>query len=93
MAALIYKAKSLAVIDEGKAQYLWRAMSIRGYRLREPESVNFPNEQTSVFDALLRNMQEDLHYSDDELAAILHLYFEEINQMYRIKKVPLLKVV
>lgn len=93
MAALIYKAKSLGVIDEGKSQYLWRTMSTRGYRLREPESLNFPNEQTSIFDALIKNIQEDLHYSEDELCAVLHLHFEEINRMYRIKRLPFLKAI
>lgn len=93
MAALIYKAKSLGVIDEGKSQYLWRTMSTRGYRTREPESLNFANEQTSIFDALIKNIQEDLNYSEGELAAVLHLHFEELNSMYRIKKLPFLKAI
>jgi hypothetical protein len=68
-------------------------MSFRGYRTREPVSLDFPNEETSIFDALLRNIQEDLQYSQEDIAQLLHLHFEELNQMYRLQKKPRLQAV
>lgn len=93
MGSLIYRAKSLSLIDEGQSQYLWRTMSFRGYRTREPVSLDFQNEETSIFDALLRNIQEDLQYSQEDIAQLLHLHFEELNQMYRLQKKPRLQAV
>lgn len=91
--ALLYKAKTLKIIDAGQSQYLWRTLSARGWRLREPPSLDFPNEQPTLLNALLQNMQEDLGYSEKEMATALHLYADEINQLYGIKKRPLLRAV
>ncbi len=93
MGSLIYRAKSIGVIDEGKSQYMWRIMSAQGYRIREPASLDFANEETSVFEALIRNIQEDMDYSHEEIAQALHLHFDELNQMYQLRKRPLLQSV
>ena len=41
MAALIVRATTLNKVDRYKAEYLWRQMSSRGFRVREPASVDF----------------------------------------------------
>lgn len=91
--ALLYKAKTLKIIDAGQSQYMWRTLSARGWRLREPPALDFPNEQPTILNALIQNMQEDLGYSEQELAAALHLHIDEMNQFYGIKKRPLLRIV
>ena len=93
MAAMIYRASDLGRIDRNKAGYLWRQMSIRNFRLREPAAVDFEREKTSVMDVLVRNMVEDMDYTSDELATILHLHYHELSSMYDLAPATGLRLV
>jgi len=86
MAALIFRAKTLNQIDSYKSEYLWRQMSSHGYRLREPASLDFPPEETTLMSALVKNLTENLGFSDDDLVNTLHLHFDELSQMYGLKR-------
>ncbi|WP_349606387.1 XRE family transcriptional regulator [Cupriavidus sp. DF5525] len=85
MAALIVRATTLGRIDAGKAQWLWRQMSARGFRTQEPSAVDFPVERSSVMGALLRNLTDNLGYTDDDLEQTLDLHLDELAQMYGLK--------
>lgn len=91
--SLLYKAKTLKSVDEGQMQYLWRKRSALGWNTKEPESLDFPNEQPTLLNALLQNMQDDLGYSLEELATAMHLHLDEISLMYGVKQKPLLRAV
>jgi Predicted Zn peptidase len=91
--SLLYKAKTLRLVEDGQMQYLWRKRSSLGWNTKEPESLEFPNEQPTLLNALLQNMQDDLDYSLEELAAAMHLHLDEISQMYGIKQKTMLRVV
>ncbi len=88
MASLIYRASTLQRIDKYKSEYLWRQMAVRNFRIREPASVDFPHEHTSVMDALVDNMVTNMGYTGEELSRILHLYYEEIAKLYNLQLVP-----
>lgn len=91
--SLLYKAKTLRSVDEGQMQYLWRKRSALGWNTKEPESLDFPNEQPTLLNALLHNMQDDLGYSMEELATAMHLHLDEVSQMYGIKPKAILRAV
>lgn len=69
-------------IDRYKSEYLWRQMAARNFRLREPASLDFQHEVPTVMAALVKNLTENIGYSHDELATVLHLYYDEIAQLY-----------
>lgn len=85
MASLIFRASALKRIDQHKATYLWRQMSSRGYRLGEPPELSFPPEQPSLVDALITHLTERMEYDETELANVLHLYYDEVAQLYSLK--------
>lgn len=89
MAALIYRASALKRIDKYKADYLWRQMSARNFRLREPTAVDFEHEQTSVMDALIDNLVNQMGYSPEELTGLLHLHYSELSEMYHLRPLGL----
>jgi hypothetical protein len=60
-------------------------MSSRGYRLGEPPELAFPHEQPSLIDALIKNLTERMAYSEEELANVLHLYYDEVAQLYSLR--------
>ncbi|WKB54337.1 helix-turn-helix domain-containing protein [Eleftheria terrae] len=85
MAALIVRATTIGRLDPNKAQYLWRVMSARGYRLREPLSCDFPAEQPTLFGALITNLTETMGYTENDLEKALHLQYSELSEMYGLK--------
>jgi Zn-dependent peptidase ImmA (M78 family) len=93
MASMIYRASELNKIDRYKAEYLWRQMATRGFRMREPHAVDFPCERTSLLDALVENLTKQLGYTAQELSELLHLHYEELAAMYGLHTNSLLRVV
>lgn len=93
MAALIYRASELGRIDRYKSEYLWRQMSTRGFRTREPQAVDFEREKTSVMDALVSNTVEEMGYSPTDLVQMLHLNYDELVHLYQLERAAGLRVV
>jgi Zn-dependent peptidase ImmA (M78 family) len=85
MASMIYRATELNKIDRYKAEYLWRQMGARGFRMREPQAVDFPPEKTSLVDALIDNLISEMGYTTGELSELLHLHYEELAFMYKLQ--------
>ena len=85
MGALIVRASTLGKIDSGGASYLWRQMSIAGYRTREPASLDFVAEQPSLAQALIKNLTHDMGYSNDDLEQALHLRYSELAALYGLE--------
>jgi Zn-dependent peptidase ImmA (M78 family) len=93
MASLIYRAARLERIDRYKAEYLWRQMSSRGFRTREPHILDFEPEHTSVMDALVTHTVGEMGYSPDDLVQLLHLNYAELARMYKLARPTGLRVV
>lgn len=84
MSSLLFRAKTLNKLDRYKEDYLWRQMSARGYRVREPATLDFEKEQPTLMGALVSNLTERLGYSAVELESALHLHYQELAQMYSL---------
>lgn len=93
MAALIVRATTLKKIDKNKAEYLWRQMSSKGFRTREPVYLDFERETPSLLDALIENMTKNLGYTDLDLENTMNLFYSEIEDMYSLPKKSGLRVV
>jgi Zn-dependent peptidase ImmA (M78 family)/DNA-binding XRE family transcriptional regulator len=93
MASLIYRAADLGCIDRYKADYLWRQMSTRGFRLREPQMLDFEREKTSVINALVEHTVSEMGYTSEELTELLHLHYDELAAMYQLEKGVGLRIV
>lgn len=91
MAALLVRAKTLGKITGNQSAYLWRQMG--PYRKREPAQLDFAPETPTVFPELLRLHIDELGYSIEELAAILHVNGSDMTQLYRIQEKTGLRLV
>lgn len=85
MASLILRASKLGRIDRNKSTYLWRQMSAKGFRTKEPASLDFPREEPTLIHSLVHNLTEDLNFDEGELCRTLHLHYEELAQMYGLR--------
>ena len=82
MGALLMAASNLGFLTENQKQYLWKQMSARGYRLREPPELDFPRETPTVINSLLRVHREGLGYAPSELADLLHVGIHDMQTLY-----------
>lgn len=82
MSALVKRAGDLEVLTPGQVRYLFIQMSKMGWRTREPESIEVPRETTSLLQELIDLHLNDLAYTIDELAAMLHLCVGELREWY-----------
>lgn len=84
MAALLMRAKSLGFIDGGPYTYLWKQMSARGYRLREPPELDFPIEIPELLSRLIRIHLESFGYTTADLAKVFCIHESELTELYGI---------
>jgi Zn-dependent peptidase ImmA (M78 family) len=84
MGSLLMAASNLGFVTEHQKQYLWKQMSARGYRLREPPELDFLRETPTVIESLLRVHREGLGYSVPELADLLHVGLPDLRSLYAV---------
>jgi Zn-dependent peptidase ImmA (M78 family) len=82
MAALLMRAHSFGFTTRNQHEYLWKQMSMRGYRLREPPELDFPREQPTVVTQLVDYHLKALGYTSSDLAALLNVNEPELRELY-----------
>jgi len=85
MQSIIMRARSLGLLTRNQEEYLWKQMSVRKWRLREPPELDFAPEQPSVVANLVRIFREHLGYSAEELARLLHISEVDLDALYPVE--------
>jgi Zn-dependent peptidase ImmA (M78 family) len=85
MQSIIMRAKSLGLLSRNQEEYLWKQMSFRKWRLREPPELDFPTEQPSVVPNLVKIFREHLGYSAQELAKLLRVSETDLAELYPVE--------
>lgn len=81
MQALAVKAyKQLNTISKSQYHYLFKKMSIKGYRKNEP--VFIPVEESHLLKQMINLHLQDLEYSDEEMAKLLNIDLIEFKSYY-----------
>lgn len=88
IAAILVRATTIGVVSKDKATYLWKQMSSKGYRLREPASLDFPPEMPTLLNGLTAYFTQQLGYGPADFERLLHLGAEEVSTMYGLKFGP-----
>jgi Zn-dependent peptidase ImmA (M78 family) len=78
MAALIRRAKNLAIIDANRYRYLMQQMA--PYRAREPVPLSL--EQPSLVKELISAYRRDLKYTDEDLLKVLCITKAMFKELY-----------
>ena len=82
MQSIIMRAKSLGLLTRHQEEYLWKQMSARKWRLREPVELDFAHENPSVISNLVKIFRDHLGYSAEELSKLLHIPEAEFSKLY-----------
>lgn len=81
MGAILFRAKTLQTITESQSTYLWRQMSVLGYRRREP--VELEREVPTGVAKMIRRYVEARGWSLPQLVDAFCLHAEDFEGLYR----------
>ena len=84
MAALLMRAHKLKFLSDNQYTYLWKQISARGYRLREPPALDFEREQPHVLAQMIALHLDGLGYSRADLAKLLCVYESDLASLYGV---------
>lgn len=84
MAALLMRAHKLKFLTDNQHTYLWKQISARGYRLREPPELDFEHEKPDVLRQIVKLHLGALGYSSADLSKLLCVYEREFRALYAV---------
>ena len=84
VASLLYRAGKGGFLSKNQSDYLWRQMSARGWRKREPDETQFAPESPRLYTQIIALHENELGYGPEELAEMLHLSVGEIRLLYGV---------
>ncbi|WP_206456330.1 helix-turn-helix domain-containing protein [Aurantimonas marina] len=70
MQSILMCAQSVGAVTPNQSRYLWQQISARGWRTREPVSLDFEADRPTVFPTILRSHVEDLGFRPAELVCM-----------------------
>lgn len=85
MQFLLYQAAELGCLKPYQSQYLWKLMSGKGWRTREPVETDFAPEKPGLFLRLLNLHSGDLGYGMPEFCKLLHMEPNDLRYLYGIQ--------
>lgn len=82
MGAILVRSKSLGLITDNQSQYIWKQMSIRGFKTKEPFELNIAKEKPTLVNELLEFHLKTLGFTKSELSRVLNISEKEIDNLY-----------
>jgi Zn-dependent peptidase ImmA (M78 family)/transcriptional regulator with XRE-family HTH domain len=82
--ALLFRAREIDCITKNQSDYLWRIISSRGWRTREPADTDFPYETPTLFPRMVEIHTKEFAYSRDELATVLNVLPDDLSYLYSL---------
>ena len=70
------------MITTNHARYLWSQMARAGYKTREPVELDVDGERPALLHEIIATHREQLDYSIEDLAHLVHLTVGELTEMY-----------
>ena len=85
MGSLIFVADRCGVINRAQKDWLWKQMSMNGYRRREPPELDLQNEAPKTLNDLIVLHTQDLGYGIGDLARTMHVFEDEFARIHSIE--------
>lgn len=82
MQSLLMAAQTQNAVTDNQARYLWQQISARGWRTREPASLDFPFDPPTVLPTILKAHVADLGFEMGELLKMARIYEKDFVEMY-----------
>jgi Zn-dependent peptidase ImmA (M78 family) len=88
MQSLLMAITPVANLTPNQTQYLWKQISARGYRLREPPELDFPKEEPTIIDSVIGVHRDGLGYSIETLGQLLNEKSDKLPALYPSLRPP-----
>jgi Zn-dependent peptidase ImmA (M78 family) len=82
MQSLLMTAQKLKVVSDNQARYLWQQISVRGWRTKEPASIDFPHDLPTVLPTIIKAHLDDLGFEPNELLQMSRVFHKDFATMY-----------
>lgn len=81
MQSILFAAQRDNIISQNQARYLWAQISARGWKTREPASLDFDHDMPSVLPAIIKT-QIDIGLKRVELQSVARLGAADFDRLY-----------
>lgn len=82
MQSLLMSAQTQKAVSDNQARYLWQQISMRGWRTREPASLDFPHDPPTVLPTIIKAHLSDLGFEPNELLQMSRVFLKDFVGMY-----------
>lgn len=85
VASLLYKTRKFEFLTHNQSEYLWKQISARGWRTREPDETQFPVEKAQLYEHIVLLHSRDMGYSHSDIMRMLHVNSNVLKDLYGIR--------
>ncbi|KRS16691.1 helix-turn-helix domain-containing protein [Roseovarius indicus] len=82
MQGILYAAQREGIVSKNQAKYLWTQISSRGWKTREPASLDFEHDPASVLPTIIKTQIKDLGFEKKDLVRLSNLHENEFDRFY-----------
>ena len=86
MAFLLYQARETGCLNTYQSQYLWKQISYKGWKTREPPETDFAHEKPTLFPRILNIHVDELNYGLKEFEELFRLEANDIRHLYGLQE-------
>jgi Zn-dependent peptidase ImmA (M78 family)/transcriptional regulator with XRE-family HTH domain len=86
MQFLLYQAGQLNCLKAHQTQYLWKRISMLGWKTREPAETDFAPDAPKLFPRILKLHSEELGYEMSDFSALLKIYPNDLRHLYGMQE-------
>ncbi len=79
---LLLHASRIGYINKNQSDYLWKQLSIRGWRTHEPAETDFQREMPALFPKIIKLYADNLGYSPPDLSKFLGIAVGDVHRLY-----------
>jgi Zn-dependent peptidase ImmA (M78 family)/transcriptional regulator with XRE-family HTH domain len=83
---LLFQAREIGCLTDHQSEYLWKQISMKGWRTREPVETEFAHEEPTLFPRILNLHLQDLKYDVQDFSKLFHLEANDLRQLYGIQE-------
>lgn len=88
VASLLYKAGKYNFLSKNQSEYLWKQLTARGWKIREPDETQFAVEEPRLYERIVSMHLTDMGYAPEDLMKMLQVNEADLNKLYGIR-IPL----
>lgn len=82
MQGILYAIQREGIVTKNQANYLWKQISIKGWRTREPANLDFEHDLPKVMPTIIKSHLVDLGFDKEELAQLAKVNPQEFDGLY-----------